>query len=43
MRDRECQAETDGFTPIQLSRIGRVTICGYSSCWEGRIGFSRNR
>jgi hypothetical protein len=40
----ECQVETEGFTPMQLTRVGPViTLCAYSACWEGRIGFSRSR
>ena len=33
-----CEAETDGFTPMSLSRTGnKLSICAYSGCWEGSI------
>lgn len=39
-----CRPETDNFTPMQLTRVGNLlTLCAYSGCWEGRIGFSRSR
>lgn len=40
----ECRVETESFTPVQLSRTGRgVTLCAYSGCWEGQVGFERSR
>lgn len=36
--DGACEANTDGFTPMSLSRTGnRLSICAYSGCWEGSI------
>lgn len=33
-----CEVNTDGFTPMSLSRSGnRLSICAYSGCWEGTI------
>lgn len=40
-----CEVETDtgSFTPMELSRSGdRLTICSYSSCWEGPIRMRRS-
>jgi hypothetical protein len=42
--DGECHAETESFTPMELTRAGAViTLCAYSGCWEGRVKFHRSR
>ena len=41
--DGSCEAETDGFTPMSLSRTGsKLSICAYSGCWEGSIQVRRS-
>jgi hypothetical protein len=39
-----CEVNSDGFTPMSLSREGkRLSVCAYSGCWEGPILVRRSR
>jgi hypothetical protein len=40
----KCEVESEGFTPMQLSRKGgKLSLCAYSGCWEGPILVRRSR
>ena len=42
--DGACEVNTDGFTPMSLSRDGaRLEICAYTGCWGGPILVRRSR
>jgi hypothetical protein len=33
-----CEAVTEGFTPMSVSRTGaNLSVCAYSGCWEGPL------
>lgn len=39
-----CEMNTDGFTPISLSREGgTLEVCAYSGCSKGRLDLIRTR
>jgi hypothetical protein len=39
-----CAIETQGFTPMELTRRGnKVSLCAYSGCWEGPVLVRRTR
>lgn len=40
----ECSAQTEAFTPMQLTRRGdAMNLCAYSGCWEGQVCGSTDR
>jgi hypothetical protein len=39
-----CEVNTDGFTPMSISREGnRLEVCAYSGCWSGPLDLIRTR
>jgi hypothetical protein len=39
-----CEVETQGFTPMSVSRSGnRLEVCAYSGCWSGPLDLVRTR